>query len=461
MLKENRSSSWATNSSTSRRRCVVFGLFAGRKMVHAVTAIEAMEVYPTIRFTPWQKINETAKEDAEILGYRSERSWDNVGSNSIERLSYETIGLRSPKRASAIRRLMEEAEESWDCYVNHYDDYSWEELEKYELVETFTTLGYDEYSWMDDKAPRPDVENENWVDLRPEERLAAEYICYFQELWDEIPLPDWEEHQEIRVEATSDGNTQTIIAAASVIGLAFILGTTLLFRFRRGKARELRTGNPRSSSSSRPTQGSAGVLQDDKITTLEVPLSAFRAATGRQSSLSVDEDDGISTLECPTAFGDTSYGDDNTESVVVGVNLYSKTAIEADGQDGRVQSFETDSMSPDSSLEVSVNDSESFDLQFSDDPHDIGKKVKRFRIEAPPGKLGMVIDTALDGEPTVLAMKPDSILGNHVHIGDKLVSVDGQDVTGLDADQVATLISSKSDQPHLFIFIRSKGPSEV
>ena len=95
---------------------------------------DSVEVYPTRRFTPWsQTAAETREGAAAALGYLSERSWDFVGSNRIELLSYETILNHSAAQAAAIDHLMNETtvEDSWDCYLNHYEDYSWSELDLY------------------------------------------------------------------------------------------------------------------------------------------------------------------------------------------------------------------------------------------------------------------------------------------------------------------------------------------
>jgi hypothetical protein len=78
----------------------------------------------------------------------------------------------------------------------------------------------------------------------------------------------------------------------------------------------------------------------------------------------------------------------------------------------------------------------------------------RFAVDVPPGKLGMVIDTPNGGVPVVHAIKPESILANKVHVGDRLVSVDDEDVTSMTAVQVSKLISIKSEQQRILVFIR-------
>jgi len=445
-------------------------MLAALLMLYAMK-VEAIEIYPTLRFTPWKNLHESAKAEGEILGYRSERSWNNLGSNSIERLSYETIKLQSERKAQAIEKLLEEAEDSWDCYINHYDDYTWDELELWGIQEAFITMGYDENLWQNDQAPRPEVENEDWVELTPEHQEAALYVCYTQEIWDEVPLPDWKENQ-IHVESDGDdGNLQTIIAAACVMGFALLAGITFLFvRIRRGKQAETTATSSRHSSLS-SIHGS-GSERNNRFGTVQVPTITFRAKNERQCSLSVHSaslelrDDDISTLEVPTVVDGMSYGDDNTESIVSSKN-------QLEDRRGRFGcASETESVSPDSSMEEHslsccsgsafengvVTSSSSFEDQFCEGRDDVDEEmaVERFRVKAPPGKLGIVLDTPFGNEPTVIALKPDSILLERVRTGDRLLSVNGKDVTSMDAEQVSELISSQSSKHQRLVFAQNR-----
>lgn len=76
-------------------------------------------------------------------------------------------------------------------------------------------------------------------------------------------------------------------------------------------------------------------------------------------------------------------------------------------------------------------------------------KVKEefLHIFAPPGKLGVVIDTPDDGAPVVHAVKETSVVVDKVKVGDKLVAVDDEDVRTLTAIKVSKLISRKSANP--------------
>ncbi|MGK3736765.1 MAG: hypothetical protein ACI8RD_000698 [Bacillariaceae sp.] len=94
-------------------------------------------------------------------------------------------------------------------------------------------------------------------------------------------------------------------------------------------------------------------------------------------------------------------------------------------------------------------DDASFEEQFLD-------PEERFDVVAPAGKLGMVIDTPNGGIPVVHAIKDTSVLSDQVHVGDRLLSVDGEDCTGMTAMQVSKLISLKSEKPvRVLVFTRS------
>lgn len=73
-------------------------------------------------------------------------------------------------------------------------------------------------------------------------------------------------------------------------------------------------------------------------------------------------------------------------------------------------------------------------------------------INAPSGKLGVVIDTPMSSqtgtasEPIVHAVKDSSPIANKIQVGDKLIAVDEEDVTSMTAIQVSKLLARKSGQ---------------
>lgn len=67
-------------------------------------------------------------------------------------------------------------------------------------------------------------------------------------------------------------------------------------------------------------------------------------------------------------------------------------------------------------------------------------------IYAPPGVLGVVIDTPGGGSPVVHAIKDTCPIRREIYVGDKLVAVDDVDVRSMSAVDVSKLISKKSGQ---------------
>ena len=71
-------------------------------------------------------------------------------------------------------------------------------------------------------------------------------------------------------------------------------------------------------------------------------------------------------------------------------------------------------------------------------------------INAPTGKLGVVIDTPASllgtSEPIVHAVKDSSPIADKIQVGDKLIAVDDEDVTAMTAIQVSKLLARKSGQ---------------
>jgi C-terminal processing protease CtpA/Prc len=88
---------------------------------------------------------------------------------------------------------------------------------------------------------------------------------------------------------------------------------------------------------------------------------------------------------------------------------------------------------------------DSFDPGFKDPNASVKEEV--IQIFAPPGKLGVVIDTPDDGAPVVHAVKDSSVIADKIQVGDKLVAVDDEDVRSMTAIKVSKLISRKSANP--------------
>ena len=84
------------------------------------------------------------------------------------------------------------------------------------------------------------------------------------------------------------------------------------------------------------------------------------------------------------------------------------------------------------------------DVSFGDTYRESNVREELIDIYAPPGKLGVVIDTPDDGAPVVHAIKDSSVIADKLQVGDKLVAVDDEDVRTMTAIKVSKLISRKS-----------------
>jgi C-terminal processing protease CtpA/Prc len=76
-------------------------------------------------------------------------------------------------------------------------------------------------------------------------------------------------------------------------------------------------------------------------------------------------------------------------------------------------------------------------------------------VEAPKGKLGLILETSDEGCPVVQEIKPTSPLNGCVQVGDRLHSVDGRDVTMVMSATVSRVIASKQNSKvRKFVFAR-------
>ena len=110
----------------------------------------------------------------------------------------------------------------------------------------------------------------------------------------------------------------------------------------------------------------------------------------------------------------------------------------------------------------SVSDVQSFDeeprMYISADDETLQKQFaseEHFTVSAPSGTLGLILESSEDSVPVVSGIRSDSVLFDEVKIGDRLLSVDGMDVSEMLTSEVSRLIASKKHQPiRRLIFMR-------
>ena len=145
-------------------------------------------LYPQFRYVPFIEIEQpNANLTRTILGY-DEATWDLPGTAEIETLDFCSI---LEIQQNVAFSLGFDGGWQWDCYINHYDFYDWEELEPEGVQEYFITLGWTAKSW-EGKADAPESDEKFWSELNETEKVAVEQICYFEEIWDmNEAIPDW------------------------------------------------------------------------------------------------------------------------------------------------------------------------------------------------------------------------------------------------------------------------------
>lgn len=139
---------------------------------------------PTFRFQPFNQLDSTSQNIAiEKLGY-TEKTWNNHGLNSIERTRW--TNLTSNERDAAAELGF--TQPSWDCFINHYEQYTWDELNAAGVQTNYLNLGWTEDHWLMKTESTPTTESLWWDMLTDSEKSAANGICYFKDNWNRIDM---------------------------------------------------------------------------------------------------------------------------------------------------------------------------------------------------------------------------------------------------------------------------------
>jgi len=147
--------------------------------------------YPNNRYdNDWSSLDPALKAHAESLFY-TQPTWDLESRANIETMAYETVVDLMGGDSTAIDAIAYN-EETWDCYINHYDGYDWFEIEAMPDVAGAlrNVFGWTQAAW-EGTAPPPAIEDKDWIELTAEEKEAADMICLDEFMWDGVPLPLW------------------------------------------------------------------------------------------------------------------------------------------------------------------------------------------------------------------------------------------------------------------------------
>lgn len=150
------------------------------------------------------------------IGYNEAR-WNFVERSPAEKLSFDA--LLSSQQTTLARLGFDE--KSYDCCLNHYDYYSWTDLERgsvddqrlRSVISALATLGHDQGTWDNDE-PNPATDDRSWEELSAEQRAAATTLCYSKETWNGDDLSTWPVDAVLPGVATGGDSDSTVVVTA-------------------------------------------------------------------------------------------------------------------------------------------------------------------------------------------------------------------------------------------------------
>mmetsp|Transcript_17894 Transcript_17894/g.37550 ORF Transcript_17894/g.37550 Transcript_17894/m.37550 type:complete len:439 (-) Transcript_17894:29-1345(-) len=77
-----------------------------------------------------------------------------------------------------------------------------------------------------------------------------------------------------------------------------------------------------------------------------------------------------------------------------------------------------------------------------------------FDIIIPPGVIGLVIDLIDDGWPVIRFVKKESSVANRVVVGDRIISIDGDDMRNMTYSSVSTILNQYSELERMMTVMR-------
>ena len=141
---------------------------------------------PNFRYKPFTELSPEKQNIVTSLLNYTESTWNNLDTALVEKNTF--LNLNEDARNGALELGF--YTHTWDCYINHYQAYFWSSFHE-DLRLAVTTLGWTEDMWSDDAETYPPSEVTRWADLTPNEKAAATRLCYFQEIWDAVPMTQW------------------------------------------------------------------------------------------------------------------------------------------------------------------------------------------------------------------------------------------------------------------------------
>ncbi len=170
---------------------------------------------PWYRYQLWSKLDAKTLAHATALSY-DETSWNYVEYNDIESYSYYSI--ENAENYTELILAIDGigfTEQVWDCWINHYSDYTWAELADVGVQSYLLTLGWSEANWgSPDLTLYPDTESLYFDQLTPAKQAALIELCYTREIWNGVSLELWPSLPEKGVLAPPSPTVATLRTAS-------------------------------------------------------------------------------------------------------------------------------------------------------------------------------------------------------------------------------------------------------
>lgn len=156
---------------------------------------------PSGRFVPFRALASAAQTAAvQALGYANATWWNLLSLEPpVEALEYDSLSVAQKAGAATAMGIVvvdneDDAAESWDCWINHYNNYDWIELgqnnngDGADVQAWWEALGWNQALWDNGVGTPAASDDLAWDELSEQEREAATYLCYEQISWDGINL---------------------------------------------------------------------------------------------------------------------------------------------------------------------------------------------------------------------------------------------------------------------------------
>jgi hypothetical protein len=267
--------------------------------------------------------------------------------------------------------------------------------------------------------------------------------------------------RETEQQSTSSGSvfsTGLVSALAAAVGVIIIVGGTLIFmRVRNGSSSDLKDYSDDERVFSQYGNGD-----------MEYAASEMGGGHEYASEIGVrSSNPDVSTLGDPIPFGAERARDDLSSIGSTSLEYdYQKAFADAQSCANSYVAGSTTNEGASATIAGLLDDpslssrSHIISLPRDDDAfRELYASEETFEVLAPPGLLGLVLQSSVeDGRPAVHSIKPRSVLADVVRVGDRLVSVDDEDVTIMRASDVSQLIAEKKNhEVRRLVFSRPAG----